>query len=120
MDLDGGGLNVGLYAVHDVTLLVHHCRQILSTWSVNFSEKPPPHVCSSSHENADTFKKTTYMGVKTFLLQIFFFLGGGNFFSYRIQHCIICRPSDSTVPTDAGIEPRTVATGALAIRRSNH
>ncbi len=42
------------------------------------------------------------------------------FFSYYIQHCFICRPSDSTVPTDAGIEPRTVATGALAIRRSNH
>ncbi len=28
-------------------------------------------------------------------------------FSYRIQHCFICCPSDSTVPTDAGIEPRT-------------
>ncbi len=42
------------------------------------------------------------------------------FFVYYIQHCVICRPSDSTVPTDAGIEPRTVATGALAVRRSNH
>jgi hypothetical protein len=42
------------------------------------------------------------------------------FFSYYIQHCFIYRPSDSTVPTDAGIEPRTVATGALAVRRSNH
>ncbi len=42
------------------------------------------------------------------------------FFSYYIQHCFICRPSDSTVPTDAGIEPRTVATGALAARCSNH
>ncbi len=31
------------------------------------------------------------------------------FFSYYIQHCFICRPSDSTVPTDAAIEPRTVA-----------
>ncbi len=40
--------------------------------------------------------------------------------SYYIQHCFICRPSDSTVPTDAGIEPRTVATGALAVRHSNH
>jgi hypothetical protein len=39
---------------------------------------------------------------------------------YYIQHCFICRPSDSTVRTDAGIEPRTVATGALAVRRSNH
>jgi hypothetical protein len=52
--------------------------------------------------------------------KIFF---GGIFFSfcsYSIQHCFICRPSDSTVPTDAGIEPWTVATGALAVRRSNH
>jgi hypothetical protein len=45
---------------------------------------------------------------------IFFFWGGGDFISNYIQHCFTCRPSDSTVPTDAGIEPRTVATGALA------
>ncbi len=45
---------------------------------------------------------------------------GGVFFSYYIQHCFICRPSDSTVPTDAGIEPKTVAIGALTVRRSNH
>jgi hypothetical protein len=35
-----------------------------------------------------------------------------------IQHCFICRHSDSTV--DAEIEPRTVATLALTVRRSNH
>jgi hypothetical protein len=45
----------------------------------------------------------------------FFFL-----FMYDIQHCFICRPSDSTVSEDAGIKPRTVATTALAVRRSNH
>ncbi len=46
------------------------------------------------------------------------FLG---FFSlYCIQNCFICRPSDSTVSEDAGTEPRTVATSALAVRRSNH
>jgi hypothetical protein len=39
---------------------------------------------------------------------------------YFIQHCIICRPSDSTVAEGAGIESRTVATSALTIRRSNH
>jgi hypothetical protein len=39
---------------------------------------------------------------------------------YCIQHCFTCRPSDSTVSKDAGIEPRTVATSALAVRRSNH
>jgi hypothetical protein len=50
----------------------------------------------------------------------YFFGGFFSFCSYNIQHCFICRPSDSTVPTDAGIEPRTIATGALAVRRSNH
>ncbi len=39
---------------------------------------------------------------------------------YDTQHCFICRPSDSTVSEDAGIEPRTVATTALAVRRDNH
>jgi hypothetical protein len=35
-----------------------------------------------------------------------------------IQHCFICRPSDSTVSENAGIEPWTVATMALTARRS--
>jgi hypothetical protein len=39
---------------------------------------------------------------------------------YCIQHCFICRPSDSTVSEDAEIEPRTVATSAFAVRRSNN
>ncbi len=29
---------------------------------------------------------------------------------YFIQHCFLCRPSDSIVSEDAGIEPKTVAT----------
>jgi hypothetical protein len=41
-------------------------------------------------------------------------------FMYDIQHCFICRPPDFTVLEDAGIEPRTVATTALTVRRSNH
>ncbi len=36
------------------------------------------------------------------------------------MYCFICRSSDSTVSEDAGIEPRTVATLAVAVRRSNH
>ncbi len=39
---------------------------------------------------------------------------------YDIQHCFICHPSDFTMSEDAGIEPRTVATTALAVRRPNH
>ncbi len=34
-------------------------------------------------------------------------------FMYVIQHCFICRPSDSTVLEDDRIEPRIVATKAL-------
>ncbi len=33
---------------------------------------------------------------------------------------LICRPADSIVSEDAGIEPRTVATTALTVRRSYH
>ncbi len=42
------------------------------------------------------------------------------FFKYLIQHCFNCRPSDSTVSEDAEIEPRTGATLALTVRRSDH
>jgi hypothetical protein len=52
------------------------------------------------------------------------FIEGGFFyvflFTYDIQDCFICRPSDSTVSEDAMIEPRAVATTALAVRRSDH
>jgi hypothetical protein len=46
----------------------------------------------------------------------------GDFFLFMcdIQHYFIWRPSDSSVSEDAGIEPRTVATKALTVRRSNH
>ncbi len=40
------------------------------------------------------------------------------FSMYCIQHCFNCRPSDSTVSEDAGIESKNVATSALAVRRS--
>ncbi len=39
---------------------------------------------------------------------------------YFLQHCFICRLSDSTVSEDARIEPRTVATPSLTVRRSYH
>jgi len=43
-----------------------------------------------------------------------------DFVMYVIQHCFICRPSNSTVSEDAGIEPRGVATLALTASRSSH
>jgi hypothetical protein len=39
-------------------------------------------------------------------------------FVYFVQHCFICRLSDITVWEDAGIEPRTVATFALAVMQT--
>jgi hypothetical protein len=49
----------------------------------------------------------------------FFIRGFFRFVHFFIQHCFICRPSESTVSEDAEIEPRTVATTALAVRHSN-
>ncbi len=42
------------------------------------------------------------------------------FYMYFIQLCFICRPEDSSVLEDAGIEPRTIETLVLEVRRSNH
>jgi hypothetical protein len=66
------------------------------------------------HQNNKLPEMNIHISLLYFLVGIFYF------FSYDIQHCFICRPSDSTVPTDAGIEPRTVATGALAVNHVNH
>ncbi len=41
------------------------------------------------------------------------------FLMYCIQHCFICRPSESTVSEDAGIEPRTFANFVIG-SHSNH
>jgi hypothetical protein len=48
----------------------------------------------------------------------FFIIFWGDFFCTIFNTA--SSAADSTVPTDAGIEPRTVATGVLAVRRSNH
>ncbi len=58
--------------------------------------------------------------------EYFVYLTGGFFYFFIflllffIQYCFICRPSDSTASGDAGIEPRTVDTSALAVRSSSH
>jgi hypothetical protein len=56
---------------------------------------------------------------KSFFFLIFFWAIFSFFCSYNIQHCFICRPSDATVPTDAGIEPRTVAKSHPQIREKS-
>ncbi len=39
---------------------------------------------------------------------------------YVIQHCFICRPSNSTESETVGFKPRSVATLSLTARHSNH
>ncbi len=41
-----------------------------------------------------------------------------DFYAHFLRHCFICRLSDSTVSEDAGIEHKTVATSALAVRHT--
>jgi hypothetical protein len=48
-----------------------------------------------------------------------FSTGGFFIFFFHIYYCIFNTASDFTVSEDAGIEPRIVATSALAVRRSN-
>jgi hypothetical protein len=85
----------------------------------DIDDADPQHCLGLMNTKCQCFGST----LDSFFL-FFFNIFLGDFFlffsAYIIQHCFICRPSDSTVPTDAGIEPRTVATGALAVRRSNH
>ncbi len=42
------------------------------------------------------------------------------FFIYFVQHSVICHPSNSTVSEDSGVEPKTFAASALAVRRSSN
>jgi hypothetical protein len=74
-----------------------------------------------THHNADQLSRnnrsySSHMGhtviVNCYRVRTPAYLIGGflNFLMYFIQHRFICRPSGFTVPEDAGIEPRTVAT----------
>ncbi len=69
-----------------------------------------PHLCALIKKNLLFFKsariKTVFISYKDgtkHLKKKIFFGGFFVFFSYYIQHCFICRPSESTVPTDAGM-----------------
>jgi hypothetical protein len=71
------------------------------------------------------YKTAVYTQYKEYITATLTLLFEGGFFGiflfmYVIQHCFICRPSDSTVSEDAGIVLRTVAALVLSARRSNH
>jgi hypothetical protein len=62
----------------------------------------------------------TFLSI-TFLAWIVLQLSQRIRIEHQIQHCFICRPKDSTVSEDAGIEPMTfLYTSTLAVRHSIH
>jgi hypothetical protein len=74
------------------------------------------HLTWALYENADTVPifKTSIVTEQSDFFK-------GDFLNFFFLFTIfICRLSDSTVSEDVGIESRTVATTALAVRRSNH
>jgi hypothetical protein len=92
-----------------------HCSQSGVTDHFALDDRHALHLARRAVANLNRIK-VKVLGLRLLPLVKSFFI----FSSYYIQHCFVCRPSDSTVPTDAGIEPRTVATGALAVRHSIH
>ncbi len=79
-----------------VGLLMHKTQDEIRNWLIRIPELADPDTGRRKWQNVPTYIR------------------------YFVQHCFICRPSDSTVSEDAGTEPRTVTTLALATRRSNH
>ncbi len=81
----------------------HRQRQYLTFAA--FPTSLPSHylLLLKKHSNFEDLEPVSDRKIKLFFL--LYFLGDFfSFCSYNIQHCFICRPSDSTVPTDAGIE----------------
>jgi hypothetical protein len=75
--------------------------------------------CLNGHNHLEAELHTTVRVIRPAKKSDWKSFSQGDFFMFFIQHCFICRPSDSTVSEDAGIEPRTFGL-ALAVRRSNH
>ncbi len=87
------------------------CRIKLSTTSIELRYLYPWHPVCCKYRRGSKMSEDLKTNREIFLY----------FYSlYCIQHWFICHPSDSTVSEDAGMEPRTVVTSALAVRRSNH
>jgi hypothetical protein len=84
-----------LFNIHAVPLTLDYISSFLVKGTVKPALKHSVFQCSLYH----------YKEKNTFLRGMFgFFL-----VMYVIQHCFICRSTDSTVSEDAGIEHRTVA-----------
>ncbi len=101
-------------------LAVHSAGMLCARLCENCVQRPVSTLHSTTRWFVYTSTAVFASGLNTekiFLLKV---LIGRIFLAYYIQHCFICRPSESTVPTDAGIEPRSVANDALAVGRFNH
>jgi hypothetical protein len=80
-----------------------HYYSSVKLWSTLSGSTLDFHLCISC---ASQVYRGLFIKGEIFLDLFFFFI-------VAIQHFFICRPSNSTVSEDAGIEPKTVATFAL-------
>ncbi len=126
--LRGEGVKTTENKIRWLRWLLHSLKKTLIILSLRTLRKPfwrkliQPWKRSSQNRTTIEYRQSSpkypwYKVPKHIVKQWDFF----NFFfsMYCIQYCFFCRPSDSTVSEDAEIEPRTVATSALAVRRSN-
>ncbi len=85
----------------------HPCRrswrQEWQRWKIN----------SSPTGRSSQIRFYNSVSIDQIAFNVFFKKGGLLLFVYSIQHCFICRPSDSTVSEDTVIKPRTVASRHL-------
>ncbi len=102
---------------------------VCKTFIVNYGSKFMPYTASCFEKwwtsYSSVIKKKSFFSLFAWFLTFIILNLTGGFFLFFICTVFntassICRPSDSTVSEDAGIEPRTIATSALAVRRSNH
>jgi hypothetical protein len=84
-------------------------------------KNPNPALVTAEDIELSALSPSHYSAVTPMLVAMQNIFKGGFycFLMYCIQHCFICRPSDSTASEDAAIEPRIVATTALTVIRSN-
>ncbi len=99
--------------------IIRVSRFFLSSY---FAQSPSPLLSSFVHRlsvQANGVRRWSQMRRQQISVGLFQFILN-LLVQYFIQHCFICRPSDSTVSEDDETEPRTVPPLALAVRPSNH
>jgi len=82
-----------------------HCYCLVNPAFFSLHIVPKIGIVSDIFNNVSSQKYVVCIYFFVFFQTSYFYKGGfvWDFYSYYIQHCFICRPSDSTVPSDAGM-----------------